>query len=578
MTVYRCDLSPQDDEATLAAAGHETNKVTHTHVNPSADIKGLPDQALLSALLNSVMVPVVFLDNRGVILQANQICHAQTGAGSSELVGHVFWQAFAVGGDAEHLQRCFEQALETGHGISHVDTLDADGARRRMAWSLSVVAPSGSDASFVLASATDLTEQDFAEQRIQHLNLVLRAIRDVGKLIVGETDRDHLLTSVCQSLIRTRGYYNAWIALWDQSDQFAGAFEAGLGDDFKPMHQLLHSGRRTNCCLSSLASTNVVAVANPHTHCSDCPLSHAYEGRGALSRRLEYGDKVYGVLSVSVPSWMASQSQEHALFAEVADDIGFALHRFELERARERAEARAREHLENLVRVSRIASVGEMASALAHEVNQPLCAISSTAQGCLRLLESGHADEGMVVEALRDLAAQADRAGEIVRRIRGYIKRKPPSRENVDLNDVVRRAVDLVEVEARHKCVSLRAELGTVLPPVQADGIQIEQVVVNLLRNAIEAVENNEPGDRQIVINTNHEPNGCVKVSVSDTGRGLPTEDPNAVFAPFYTTKPEGLGIGLSICRSVVEAHGGRLRAEPNLLRGATFTFVLPRT
>ncbi len=550
--------------------------MSDTKLDQSAQTDDAPGEEMLSALLGSVMVPVLLLDEDGRILQVNDACRDY--ANDASILGKTFWKALAVGKDADHLQDCFDQALQTGCGISHVDSLDADGVRRRMAWSLSVVPGGGGSVRRILASSTDLTEQHLAEQRIQHLNLVLRAIRDVGKLIVSETDRDHLLSAICKSLIRTRGYYNAWIALWDQDERFLASYEAGLGEEFGPMERLLSQGRRTACCTSSLTSPQVVAIADPHAYCTDCPLAHAYEGRGALSRRLEYGDKVYGVLSVSVPGWMAGQSQEQTLFAEVADDIGFALHRFELEQAREQAEARARGHLENLVRVSRIASVGEMASALAHEVNQPLCAISSTAQGCLRMLESGQADDDVIVEALRDLAAQADRAGEIVRRIRGYIKRKPPSREGVDLNDVVQHAIDLVELEARHKHVSVSSDLEKDLPQIQADGIQIEQVVVNLLRNGIEAVEQGDAGDRRITVTTFTDASGYVVVSVSDTGLGLPQDDPDAVFAPFYTTKSDGLGIGLSICRSIVEAHGGQLRAEPNPSRGATFTFALPRT
>jgi C4-dicarboxylate-specific signal transduction histidine kinase len=244
--------------------------------------------------------------------------------------------------------------------------------------------------------------------------------------------------------------------------------------------------------------------------------------------------------------------------------------------ARKRAEDQARRHEAELAHVARLSTVGEMASILAHELNQPLSAIANYAQGCIQRLAANRGTSETLTEAMTQAAAEAERAGAIVRRIRSFVRKGEAERLVVDANSIVRDAVEFVTPEARRRNMVIRLALGEGLPPTAADKIQIEQVVLNLVRNAFDAMIDAPANLRTVTIGTRLVDSNAICVSVSDTGNGLGQIPDTSVFEPFFTTKPNGLGIGLTISRSIVEAHGGRLWVEPTRRRGATFVFTLP--
>ena len=181
-----------------------------------------------------------------------------------------------------------------------------------------------------------------AQERIEHLNLVLHAIRNVNQLITKEKDRDKLLKGACDNLIENLGYYNAWIIVLDESHGFVTGAEAGLGDAFLSVVQLMKRGKLTNCGQKTLSQSDVVIIQDPLSSCTDCPLSHMYSGRGAMTVQVEYGGKIYGLLSASLPSCLATDKEEQNLFKEVAGDIAFALHSIESAKELKQAEEQAR--------------------------------------------------------------------------------------------------------------------------------------------------------------------------------------------------------------------------------------------
>lgn len=185
----------------------------------------------------------------------------------------------------------------------------------------------------------EIAKRKQSEERLAHLNAVLRAIRNVNQLITREKDRDRLLQRACEILIETRGYFNAWIALLDDSSQVHKTFEAGLGDHFQPIRERLQQGQWINCVRQALAQEGAVAILDPPSACADCPLASRCQGRGAITNRLAYGDKTYGWLCVSIPADLAKDREELFLFEEVAGDLAFALHSIELREERQRAEA-----------------------------------------------------------------------------------------------------------------------------------------------------------------------------------------------------------------------------------------------
>jgi PAS domain S-box-containing protein len=242
---------------------------------------------------------------------------------------------------------------------------------------------------------------------------------------------------------------------------------------------------------------------------------------------------------------------------------------------RKRAEEEARTHQQELAHVLRRRTMGEMAAVFAHEVNQPLTAILNYAKGCTHRLRSGSGHADALLAALDEIAAQALRAGEIIRRLRSFIQKSELVRQRRQLNDIVHEALQFVANEARERQVDLHVVLASDLPIVEIDPVQIEQVILNLLRNALEAIYE-APGARPFLSVRTQLAGDRIEFAVSDTGGGLAPQIADDVFEPFVTSKPEGLGMGLSICRSIVDAHGGRVWGTPNPERGMTFRFTLP--
>lgn len=242
---------------------------------------------------------------------------------------------------------------------------------------------------------------------------------------------------------------------------------------------------------------------------------------------------------------------------------------------RRRAEEQARHLHDELAHVSRRSTMGEMASYLAHELNQPLSAITLNANACRRSIEGGEFDRDDARQALQEIATEALRAGEVIRRLRRFVTHRGTQRSLVDLNHVVREVAPLLEPEARKRGVHLRFHLGETTPPIHVDVIQIQQVVVNLVRNAFEAVSESPSPCRRVVITTARTSEEA-RLDVSDTGVGISSENLKRVFQPYFSTKPEGLGMGLSISQSIIAEHGGRLWATPNPDAGVTLHVVLP--
>lgn len=242
---------------------------------------------------------------------------------------------------------------------------------------------------------------------------------------------------------------------------------------------------------------------------------------------------------------------------------------------RQGAERRLQDIQSELLHVSRLTDMGQMSSALAHELNQPLTAIANYVKAARRVLDqSTDSTRAKVQDLMTKAAEQALRAGQIIRRLRDFIEKREDNRAPEDANKVIEEAMALAFVGAADAGVTVTTKLGANLPPVQIDKIQIQQVVLNLVRNALEAM--GKSPRRELSVTTSRGDDGFVLVTTSDTGPGLSHEVAAKLFQPFVTTKHDGMGIGLSICRSIVDAHGGKLWAETNPGGGVTFHFQLP--
>lgn len=245
-----------------------------------------------------------------------------------------------------------------------------------------------------------------------------------------------------------------------------------------------------------------------------------------------------------------------------------------------RAEELNRLHAEKLQASTRLASMGELASTLAHELNQPLAAISSYTTGAINLMDSGTVEASVLKPALEKANLQAQRAGQIIRSVHEFVKKREPAREQVDVRSLVESVIPLVELQARQSFVTIQTSVAADLPKVLADRVMIEQVLLNLTRNGIEAMQQVAPERRilRLVVQSSRRlaRQGNVDVQVIDQGHGIPKEVAERLFSPFFSTKAEGMGMGLNICRTTIEFHGGTLTHLPNPAGGTIFCFSLP--
>jgi PAS domain S-box-containing protein len=243
---------------------------------------------------------------------------------------------------------------------------------------------------------------------------------------------------------------------------------------------------------------------------------------------------------------------------------------------KKRAEEALARATSDLAHVTRVTTIGQLAASIAHEVNQPLAAIVANAAACELWLAAPPTETVRVRKALKSIVADGQRASAVIGRIRSLMSPQPPQREGVDINEPIREVVALAQQELRRNGVALRTVLAGDLPRVHGDKVQLQQVLLNLLLNGIEAMSGAADGPRELVVGSARDGASGVRVTVRDTGVGLDGASTDRLFDPFYTTKPSGMGMGLAISRSIIESHGGRIWVTSNTPRGAVFEFTLP--
>ena len=489
---------------------------------------------------------IIVLAPDGRILEFNREAEVLYGRPRQEVLGKEYAALFLAPARRADFRRGLDYVLG-GESVRawEIPVRAQHGERRVVAWNVTRV-PVGADEPLgVIAVGHDVTERRRAEQEVQRLNAELeqRVQARTAELRVSE-ERFRTIFESAPIGIMTADR-------WGGVRHANRALQAMLGYDLDELQ------RRT---LDDLTA-EVDRVRGRHAFRQLC---ERRTGELLLDKR--YVARDGGIV------WV------HEACAAVCDDRGefaYALAMVEDVTERQRAEERAREHQEQLAHVLRVSTMGEMAAALAHELNQPLGAIVNFANGTLvRLRARGIEPE--IERAVEQIADEGLRAGEIIRGVREFVRQGAQRREPADVNHLVRQAAYLLEADAHGHGIPLRLALDADLPTVQVDRIQVEQVVLNLLRNALDAIIAGRQGDDEVLVRTYRNGAGAIEVAVRDTGIGLPAENITRIFDAFFTTKRGGLGMGLSISRSIVEAHGGRLWATGNRDRGMTFTFSLP--
>jgi PAS domain S-box-containing protein len=390
----------------------------------------------------------------------------------------------------------------------------------------------GPDSAFLgyIGTATDITERKRGAESLEEERAFLRQVIDTTPNFIFAKDRDGRFTLANQAVADAYG---------TTVENLIGKTDA----DFNPDKGEIESFRRI-----------------------DREVMDTLEERFIPEERLtDFKGKIRWVQTVKRPI-IGSDGQARQVLGASTD----------ITRRRE-TELELREQRAELAHVARISTMGELAASLAHELNQPLTAILSNAQAALRFLSGKPADLEEVREILGDIVQDNSRAGEVIRRIRALVKKEEPEFTSVNLVSLVRDVVVLLHSDAILQNVRIVLELEDGLAAVRGDKVQLQQVVLNLMLNAFDAMKDCGVPEREVKLRVaREEDSGSIQVTVKDRGRGLSMDKLDKIFQPFYTTKREGLGMGLSICRSIIEAHRGRLWAENNPDDGATFYFTVP--
>jgi two-component system sensor kinase FixL len=482
--------------------------------------------------LDLAQVMLVALDAGGSITLINRRGCEILGYAEAELVGRDWYEhciAEPHRGAARAAHRAMLEA-DAGREYTEDEVVTRDGDTKLIAWRTTRVRDSQGRPVGLLSSGEDVTHQRRAEQALKRSEQLLRSAQAIARL---------------------------------------GNFELSVPEGASFWSQQVYEITGLDPAAGPLAPE---AFAERHVHADDRERFRrewqrgiAETGRLDLEYRIVRPDgalRAVHMLAQIVPSSDALSLIVSGTLHDITD--------------RKQVEAEARQGQERLTHVARLSTMGEMATGLAHEINQPLTAIATYAQAAVRLMDAaGGADPAELRGALVQITAQALRAGEVIRRLRGFVKNRAARTETLDMNRLIEDVRVLAEADARASDVRLTLELAPGLPPVGADPVQIQQVLLNFVRNAIDALLETPGAKREVILRTGR--NGPdVEVAVIDRAGGIPPEVALQLFNPFFTTKATGTGLGLAISRSIIRAHRGTLGHRPTPGGGTTFHFSLP--
>lgn len=418
----------------------------------------------------------------------------------------------------------------------------------------------------------EIDERTRAERELQRLNRIWRVRSLFNRAVARSHDESELLQRVCQTMIRAGGCELVWIGFPREEGIPAAAHAVTAG---------IHAPEvawSNESCGRKLALRSVRSGAPATSDCTALSTttnswSVANDIRSILALPLIPDGAAIGSLLVYSGEPDAFDAKETELLRQAANDVAQGIMLFRAREARASAEAALEETQAELARVARVTTVGELTASIAHEINQPLAAVTTNANACLRWLDRTPPNLDEAREAARRIIRDGKRGSEVITRIRAMLKKEDSVREPIAIAAVVEEITALTRDELED--VRLERNFDCPLPLVVADRVQIQQVLLNLILNAIDAMSSADRAKTLLIaaqcIDEKH-----VEVSVRDTGVGLPPDRLEKIFSTFFTTKANGLGMGLAICRSIIEHHGGRLWAEANNDCGATFRFTLP--
>ena len=539
-----------------------------------------------------------------------------------------------------------------------------------------------------------LVNKDYEIKKIKHLNIVLMSLRDVGRLLVTQNDKQKLINGICSILVKKRGYYNAWIGLLDDDNNILMIAQSGFNSYFDEMRSKLENKEFTRCIKKTLESEDIFFVENPVKECAECMFSKNYAGRASMAVRLTHESKNHGFMVLSIPQELSLDKTEKSIVKEISDDIAFGLHRIDLEEKRklsEKAEEESKirfktlienslncisiiqsdkivyknsalrklhrlstnafeppdfdniyaddkpriknyykdliankikhidtdfryfpkerkkeesqvrwalisaqkidymgiesvitnvmditdsKEVENYLRIQdKMTSLGRVTAGIAHEIRNPLSGIYIYLKA-LKQIYKNMGDIKNVLSIIDKVESASNKIESIIKRVMDFSKPGKPQFVMTNINTNVDEITKLTSVSLRKDGIKFIKKLDPTIPDCWHEPHLIEQVVLNLITNAAEAMK--EVDGTKIIELETYKKNDCVVISIKDSGPGIPMSRQSKIFDPFYTTKTNSSGIGLSICHRIITDHGGSLRFNSSTKEGARFIIELP--
>jgi two-component system cell cycle sensor histidine kinase/response regulator CckA len=516
------------------------------------------------AVVKTTLDGFVIADLKGKILDVNDSFCQMIGYSRAEML-NMSIPDFEDIDTSEEITRRIKDVASTGYGRFETRHRHRDG--HLIYVEVSVKYQEGKEGQ-LFVFIHDITARKQSEERINHLNLALRSIRNINQLITREKKRDRLIQGICDNLVSSRSFHSAWIILLDNARQpvtWAGTNVKGLPG----LVGVLKKGELPRCVEKALKQKKIIVTKDPKENCLGCPVLGETEGIGTMTTILEFDDTLYGILCGSMWSSVLIDDEEISLFSEVAADITFALRDIDLG---SRNELLQQEQL----RAAKLESIGTLAGGIAHDFNNLLTGI----MGNIGLAKTLLPPSGNVFEILDEAEKAAARSRDLTQQLLTFARGGKPIKKVINIIGLIKESAAFALHGSK---VKLELSLPDNLWLVEADEGQIGQVIHNLVINAGEAM----PHGGTLIIsarNLNIRRAGAlplsggnyVEIDVSDTGLGIAPEHLSRIFEPYFTTKHKGSGLGLTSAYSIIKGHGGALLAESVLNKGSVFHIYLP--